>query len=122
MSRSFTFSAASSTPTADANIKRATNATGRSGRYANATSYRKTTSARNSTIAWRKKCTSAAPMEAIGRISRGKATLRTSPALATTELVAPDRPTENRFQTRSPDSRKIGKFGMPLPRMSWKTT
>ena len=62
------------------------------------------------------------PTAASGRISRGKATFLTSPALPTTEPHAPARPVENRFHTSKPDSRKIGNPGTAVPRISWNAT
>ena len=60
--------------------------------YSHATFQRTTARTTISTTPWRKKFTSALPTDASGRISRGNATFLTSPALATTEPVAPPTP------------------------------
>ena len=73
--------------------------------YAHATSQRMSASTANSTRLCRKKCTSMLPIAASGRISRGNETFFTRPALATTEVHAPDSPVEKRFHTRRPESR-----------------
>ncbi len=93
-----------------------------SGTYDHATSQRTIASTENSTKLCRKKCTSMLPTAASGRISRGNETFLTRPALATTELQAPASPVEKRFHTSRPDSRKIGKPGTAVPRMSWNAT
>ena len=63
-------------------------------------------------MSWRPKWTSAAPIDASGRISRGNHTLVTRLALPTIEVVPPPRPAEKRLYGSSPDSRKIGKDGI----------
>ena len=44
------------------------------------------------------------------------------PRVADDRRVAPTKPVENRFHTRSPDSRKSGNAGMPAPRIRSKAT
>ena len=81
--------------------------------YAHATFQRVTRNAAASTADCRKKWTSAAPMLASGRISRGNDTFLIRPAFPTTAPVAAPSPAENRFHTSRPDSRNSGKAGMP---------
>ena len=73
------------------------------------------------TIDWKKKKTEAVPTEARARISRGKETFFTMPALATTVPVAVCTPTWKRFHSSRPENRKMTKFGIPFFKMTWKT-
>ena len=57
------------------------------------------------TMAWKKKKTQAEPTAASARISRGKDTFFTMPALFTTTPVPVRTPRENRFHSSSPAKR-----------------
>src|SRR3954453_23308691 len=66
---------------------------------------------------WRKKCTPAAPTDASGSTSRGNDTFFTSAAYITTDVVPLSTAPEKKFHTSTPQSKKIGKRGMVLPRI-----
>ncbi len=73
------------------------------------------------TMAWNTKNTDAEPIDARARISRGKDTFFTRPALFTTTPVPVWTPTWNRFHTSRPENKKITKWGTPFLAMNWNT-
>ena len=61
-------------------------------------------------------------MAARARISRGKDTFFTRPALLTTTPVAAITPVWKKFHSSSPENRKMTKLGIPFFRKTPKTT
>ena len=91
-------------------------------RYRMSTFQRTTSITATSTENCSRKWMNAAPALASGSTSRGKNTLFTNVPLSAMDEVADISAVANRFQTRSPDSRKIGKAEMLDPRRTSNTT
>src|SRR4051812_10602183 len=77
---------------------------------------------RISTVPWRAKSTSADPIDASGRTSRGKYTFLTRFALSITERTALESVVEYRFHASKPESRYTGKSGTGFARTIVKTS
>src|SRR6266511_2619863 len=122
VSRYFTFSAATRNDSDSENSSSATNASG------SRTMFRPNglceRIARNapSTTAWKTKSTREAPMDARGRISRGKYTFLTRFAFSTTDRDAPVSEPLNTFHARIPERMYIGKSGSPFGRITPNTS
>ena len=98
-----------------------TRARSSTGKYAMSGAVWRTIMKMTITIAWKKKKTQAEPTAARARISRGKETFFTMPALFTTTPVPVSTPSEKRFHSSSPAKRKMTKCGILLPSTIWKT-